>query len=179
MTARFPFVLHASMLFLAITGFAAEASAGQNVFSVSGSNVQVNGKPFKVIGLRLSNGLVSDAKTQELITNLDVFESYGINTFSVFFMGSRFGDVKGYLPDATIDPSTRHGWRRSLRPQTLAHGRAGGVPLLGHLDRNGWAGRMDTNAGEPGHREHRDVAENQQLPQCLPRPRQRRHVPVH
>ena len=105
MTARFPFVLHASMLSLAIAGFATEASAGQNVFSVSGSNVQINGKPFKVIGLRLSNGLVSDAKTQELITNLDVFKSYGINTFSVFFMGSRFGDVKGYLPDATIDPT--------------------------------------------------------------------------
>ena len=100
-----PFVLHASMLSLAIAGFAAEASAGQNVFSVSGSNVQINGKPFKVIGLRLSNGLGSDAKTQELITNLDMFKSYGINTFSVFFMGSRFGDVKGYLPDATIDPS--------------------------------------------------------------------------
>jgi hypothetical protein len=42
MTARFPFVLHASMLSLAIAGFAAEASAGQNVFSVSGSNVQIN-----------------------------------------------------------------------------------------------------------------------------------------
>jgi hypothetical protein len=105
MTARFPFVLHASMLSLAIAGFATEASAGQNVFSISGSNVQINGKPFQVIGLRLSNGLVSDAKRQELITNLDVFKSYGINTFSVFFMGSRFGDVKGYLPDATIDPT--------------------------------------------------------------------------
>ena len=61
MTARFPSVLHAALLFLAIVGFATEASAGQNVFSVSGSNVQINGRPFKAIGLRLSNGLVSDA----------------------------------------------------------------------------------------------------------------------
>jgi hypothetical protein len=103
-TARLLSALYASMLCLTILGMAAEASAGQNVFSVSGDRVQLNGKPFKVVGLRLSNGLVSDAKTEELITNLDVFKSYGVNTFSVFFMGSRFGDVKGYLPDAAIDP---------------------------------------------------------------------------
>jgi hypothetical protein len=80
-------------------------AAGRYVFSVSGDRVLLNGQPFKVIGLRVSNALVSDADTQELIDNLNVFKSYGMNTVSVYFMGSRFGDVKGYRPDATLDPT--------------------------------------------------------------------------
>jgi len=75
------------------------------VFSVKGKKVCLNGNEFKVIGLRCSNALVSDADTAELIDNLDVFKSYGVNTVSVFFMGSRFGDVKGYRPDASLEPA--------------------------------------------------------------------------
>ena len=78
--------------------------AGSNVFSVKGKKVYLNGNEFKVIGLRCSNALISDADVKELIDNLDVFKSYGVNTVSVFFMGSRFGDVKGYR-------SMRHEWR--------------------------------------------------------------------
>ena len=76
----------------------------RHVFSVKGKKVCLNGNEFKVIGLRCSNALVSDGDVAELIDNLDVFKSYGVNTVSVFFMGSRFGDVKGYRPDASIDP---------------------------------------------------------------------------
>ena len=82
----------------------APVKAGHCVFSVKGKKVYLNGNEFKVIGLRCSNALVSDADVKELIENLDVFKSYGVNTVSVFFMGSRFGDVKGYLPDASLDP---------------------------------------------------------------------------
>ena len=86
-------------------GSAGGLGSTRNVFSVDGAKLTFNGKPFKVIGLRLSNGLISDDKTQELIDNLDTFKAYGVNTVSVFFMGSRFGDVKGYLADASLDPS--------------------------------------------------------------------------
>ncbi len=55
-------------------------------------------------GLRLSNALISDAKTQELIDHLDEFASYGVNTFSVFFQGSRFGDIRGYRRDGSLEP---------------------------------------------------------------------------
>jgi len=70
------------------------SQAGSHAFSVKGKKVYLNGNEFKVIGLRCSNALVSDADAAELIDNLDVFKSYGVNTVSVFFMGSRFGDVK-------------------------------------------------------------------------------------
>jgi hypothetical protein len=64
----------------------------------------LNQQEFKIIGLRCSNALISDRSTQDLIDHLELYKSYGVNTVSVYLMGSRFGDVKGYLPDATLDP---------------------------------------------------------------------------
>ena len=78
--------------------------AGQHVFRVEGSDLYLNERAIKIIGLRCSNALISDATTQALIDSLDLYKSYGVNTVSVFFMGSRFGDVKGYRPDASLDP---------------------------------------------------------------------------
>jgi hypothetical protein len=84
---------------------AAETNAGKgHILSVSGAEILFDGKPIKVIGLRTSNALMSDKTTQELIDNLSPFKSYGVNTVSVFVMGSRFGDVKGFRPDATLHP---------------------------------------------------------------------------
>ena len=65
----------------------------------------MDGSPFLVKGLRCSNALVSDEATDELIDNLLIFADFGVNTVSVFFMGSRFGDMKGYREDATLDPT--------------------------------------------------------------------------
>ena len=92
------------LLVLFIGTLVTPVDAGSHVFSVKDQKVYINGNEFKVIGLRCSNALVSDADTKELIDNLDVFKSFGVNTVSVFFMGSRFGDVKGYRPDASLDP---------------------------------------------------------------------------
>jgi hypothetical protein len=60
-------------------------------------------KPFLVIGLRCSNALVSDRAIDQLIRNLPVFAGYGVNTITVYLMGSRFGDVIGYRRDGAID----------------------------------------------------------------------------
>src|ERR1017187_2307121 len=92
-------VILASALLLA-----AQAFAGQYVLSVKGNQIVLNERPVKVLGLRCSNALISEAKTDELIANLDGFKSYGVNTISVFLMGSRFGDIKGYHADASLDP---------------------------------------------------------------------------
>ena len=89
----------ASALFLA-----AQAFAGQYVMGVKGNQIVLNQRPVKLLGLRCSNALISEAKTDELIANLDRFKSYGVNTISVFLMGSRFGDIKGYRADASLDP---------------------------------------------------------------------------
>jgi hypothetical protein len=84
---------------------AATNQQGSTVFSVDPARnaTLLNGAPFQVVGLRTSNALISDAATQQLIDNMGVFAGYGINTFSLFFQGSRFGDIKGYNEDATLN----------------------------------------------------------------------------
>jgi len=80
------------------------AVAGNYVFTIRGEKTYLNGHAILVKGLRCSNALISDQETQELIDNLDTFAQYGVNTVSVYFMGSRFGDVKGYNEAATLNP---------------------------------------------------------------------------
>ncbi len=77
--------------------------SGINVFSVKGNKTLLNGQDFQVIGLRCSNSLYSEETTQDLIDHLDAYMAYGINTVSVFLMGSRFGDIKGYHEDGSLN----------------------------------------------------------------------------
>lgn len=89
---------------LIILGICTTCPAGRYVFGVCGTDLYLNDQEFKIIGLRCSNALVSEKSAQALIEHLDLYKSYGVNMVSVYFMGSRFGDVKGYRPDATINP---------------------------------------------------------------------------
>jgi hypothetical protein len=104
-------------------------SASQYVFGVKDTSLYLNGQEFKIIGLRCSNALVSGRTTQELIDSLDTFKSYGVNTVSVYFMGSRFGDVKGYRPDASLNPVYARRMARILK----AADKRGMVVLVGCL----------------------------------------------
>ena len=89
---------------IVVSGFSENLNAGETTFGVDGDQVLLDGRPFKIIGVRCSNALISDWTTRDLIENLPVYRQYGLNAVSVFFMGSRFGDVKGYRPDASLDP---------------------------------------------------------------------------
>lgn len=96
----------AALLALAgCAGLQQPAGGRGNQLSVAGSDILLNGKPFKVKGVRLSNALTSDASTEQALRSLDDFKAYGLNTVSVYIMGSRFSDTKGYRPDATLDPA--------------------------------------------------------------------------
>lgn len=81
------------------------AAAGEFVVGIEGDEILLNDRPVKILGLRCSNALISDATADQLIDQLDTFKGYGVNTLSVFLMGSRFGDVKGYRVDASLDPT--------------------------------------------------------------------------
>jgi hypothetical protein len=107
----------------------ATCPAGQYVFDVQGTRLVLNGRDFKILGLRCSNALVSEATAQELIEGLETFQSYGVNTVTVYFMGSRFGDVKGYRPDASLDPA----YARRMARIIEAADRRGMVVLVGCL----------------------------------------------
>jgi hypothetical protein len=80
-----------------------ESTEGRNKLAIRGDQILYNEKPVKMIGLRCSNALIADKTTEDLIESLDMFKSYGLNTVAVYMMGSRFGDVKGYRPDGSMD----------------------------------------------------------------------------
>ena len=92
------------ILILLIFGILQNLSAGDFVFSVKGKKTYLNEKEILVAGLRCSNALYSKKSTNELIKYLDEYKSYGINTVSVFVMGSRYGNFKGYLEDGSLNP---------------------------------------------------------------------------
>ncbi len=98
-------------------------------FTIEGEQTLLNGKPILLKGLRLANALMDDRATDAVLSNLDVYRSYGLNSFSVFLMGNRFGDVHGYREDTTLDP--QHA-RRLQRILTAADDRAM-VVLVGCL----------------------------------------------
>ena len=90
------------------------SSAFAGELSIRGEEILLDGEPVKVIGLRCSNSLMSDATTDQLIEQLDDMQSYGLNTVSVFVMGSRFGDIAGYRPDGSLDPAVKSRLARVL-----------------------------------------------------------------
>lgn len=96
--------MKSAVLFLIALCISATCPASQYVFGIKDTKLYLNKHEFKIIGLRCSNALVSDRTTQELIDHLDTYKSFGVNMVGVYFMGSRYGDVKGYLPDASLNP---------------------------------------------------------------------------
>jgi len=87
----------------------------ENHLAIDGPQLLLNGAPFLPKGLRCSNALIDDAAADQLIENLPVFVDYGVNSLSVFLMGSRFGDVRGYAEDGALDPVYRARFDRILQ----------------------------------------------------------------
>lgn len=75
----------------------------KNQITISGNKIFMNGEEFLPKGIRCSAGLYSDEKTDELIRNLPVYKSYGLNSISVFLMGSRFLNIRGYLENQELN----------------------------------------------------------------------------
>lgn len=76
----------------------------KNIFTIQNGITLLNGNEILVKGLRCSNALLTDKTVYDLIDSLDLYRSYGLNTISVFLMGSRYGDIKGYHEDASLNP---------------------------------------------------------------------------
>jgi hypothetical protein len=84
------------LLFSTLTG-------AQNIFTIKGNKTYLNGKEFQPIGLRCSNALISDNSVSDLLNYLDEYKTFGLNTISVYFMGSRYSNVYGFNLDGTIN----------------------------------------------------------------------------
>lgn len=101
-------------VFLVVALVAPGILCTQNVFSVTGAKTYLNSAPFQAIGLRCSNALLSDQTVADLINHLDEYRSYGVNTISVYFMGSRYSNITGYNPDGSINQVYRERMARII-----------------------------------------------------------------
>ena len=98
---KMPNLLRSFIIILCIT--IVSNVTGQNVFSVRGNKTYLNDEVFQAIGLRCSNALLSDDSASELIKHLDEYREYGLNTVSVYFMGSRYSNINGFNRDGTLN----------------------------------------------------------------------------
>ncbi len=114
------------LLFLLFTCY---AFAGDFTLSVDNQEFYLNNQRVRILGLRCSNALLNDQTAQDLIDHMDLYAGYGINTMSVFFMGSRFGDIKGYREDASLDTVYAQRMARIIR----AADKRGMIVLVGCL----------------------------------------------
>lgn len=83
-------------------------------FTVENGKTMMDGKEFLVKGLRCSNGLYSEKVTKELIEQLPEYANHGLNSISVYVMGNRFGDIKGYHRDGTLNDVYRERFERII-----------------------------------------------------------------
>jgi hypothetical protein len=79
--------------------------SGQYVLTVSGTKTLLNGQQILLKGFRCSNSLINDTAANDLIAHLDSFKLYGLNSFSIYLQGSRYGNIPGYNSDATLNPA--------------------------------------------------------------------------
>ncbi len=77
----------------------------RHVFGISGTDTLIDGRPTLLRGLRCANAVIADEATADLVLHLGEYASYGLNCISVYWQGSRFGDVRGYLADGSLSPT--------------------------------------------------------------------------
>ncbi len=128
------------LLTILIFGITLNLSAGEYVFSVKGTKTYLNDKEILVAGLRCSNALYSKNSTNKLIKYLDEYKSYGVNTISVFIMGSRYGNFKGYLEDGSLNPT----YSKRLAKIIKAADKRGMIVLVGCLYWGGSTAKWDS-----------------------------------
>src|SRR5687767_11890622 len=72
--------------------------------SVAGERFLLDGKPFKMWGVRVGNHLEDDAHLQDLLDHLDEWHAHGINTITPFLTGASTGTAQGFRPDGPLEP---------------------------------------------------------------------------
>mmetsp|Transcript_38495 Transcript_38495/g.73973 ORF Transcript_38495/g.73973 Transcript_38495/m.73973 type:complete len:141 (-) Transcript_38495:1072-1494(-) len=72
-----------------------------NSLGIEGDNFTMNGEYFDMWGVRVASAAVEVAYKDQLIEYLDEYYLYGINTLTVFYMGSSGGFEDPFLPNGT------------------------------------------------------------------------------
>ncbi len=82
------------------------ASLAAATLTTQGDRFLLDGRPFKMWGVRTASASQSAAATQHLIAQLDEYRRHGLNAVTVFYQGSSGGFSNPFSGDGTtIDPA--------------------------------------------------------------------------
>lgn len=88
------------MLILGL-GWTVQASeyVPEHVLTTEGKYILLDGEPIKLWGFRVASAAMCDTWTQNLIDNMDIHKSYGVNAYIVFYQGSSGGYAWAFTAD--------------------------------------------------------------------------------
>jgi hypothetical protein len=90
----------------ALAAAASPAPSPAATLTVKGHAFLLDGRPFDMWGVRTASASQTQELTDHLIAQLDDYKAHGVNTVSVFYMGSSGGYADPFAADGTaIDPS--------------------------------------------------------------------------
>ena len=82
--------------------------------TISGTDLLLDGIQVAPFGLRAANALISTAKVTELIDNLDLFRSAGIQSINVSLQGAGTGNIQGFESNGALKDFHRNEMVRLL-----------------------------------------------------------------
>jgi len=83
----------------------AARDAGGGELQIQGAAFQLDGRPFDMWGIRTASAAQRQDLADHLIAQLDDYRAHGVNTVSVYYMGSGGGYSDPFSPDGTrVDP---------------------------------------------------------------------------
>lgn len=95
---------------------------------VTGRTFTLDGRPFDMWGIRVASASQSQELTDHLVAQLDEYLAHGVNSISVYYMGSSSGYSDPFSPDGkSIDPAHQQRMEQIIR----ACDQRGMVPVIG------------------------------------------------
>ena len=105
--------LRLCVLSLCLVALSPGATARGATLETKGHAFLLDGRPFDLWGIRTASASQSEELTDHLIAQLDDYRDHGVDTVTVFYMGSSGGSSDPFTPDGRgVDPG--HG-RRMVR----------------------------------------------------------------
>lgn len=90
-------------------------AGGGPVLTTAGDRFLLDGRPFRMWGTRVASATQTDSLVEHLVAQLDDYRAHGVNTLSVYYMGSRGRNSDPFSPDGTrIDPAHERRMARLL-----------------------------------------------------------------
>jgi hypothetical protein len=78
----------------------------KGILSIDGKQFALDGEPFDMWGIRVGSATMNDTYMNHLIDQLDDYKAYGVNTLTVFYMGTSGGFENPFTTDdgRELDP---------------------------------------------------------------------------